>query len=712
MAIITRIRKHAGLVVILVGVAIMSFVLSDLFFSGQSLFSTEQEAGEIAGNSINISDFEKEVQYIADVQKERRRQVALDEETMSAIRDRVWEKLINDMALKPQFLAAGISVCDAELKDLILGNDPDPLVVNYFSDPESKQLFPYFQDPATGKLKASSVKTYVDSLPGEEKYRWAEFEDILRDTRMQNKYLTLLKKGLYVTTAQAKHDYENLNCSVDFKYILSPYSAIPDSLVQVSDKDLLKYYNENRNKFKQDASRKLEYVIFDVKPTQQDFDLVKNQLEKLAEEWKEIKERKEDSLFCVKESDSRWFDTTHYGKGLLPFQIDSLVHISEKGTVLPIFMENNQYKLAKVTDWEFLPDSVKARHILIKVPQGDTIAKEKAKVKIDSIKNVIQKKKNFAEMAKRFSEDVGSKDSAGELGWFTIGRMVPEFQNACFRGKKGEMPIALSTYGYHLIEILDQSPLTRKTQVGIIDRSVEPGSKTRQNIYNTAVDFITKYHITETFEKGIEETHLIKRIADQLKENDKMIPGIEQPRDMIRWAFNVKKGEVTTEPFSLGNQYVVAHLAVIREEGIAPMEERKDEIEMGARKIRKAEKIISGMGSIKATSLDAYSQKLNLTIQSAQGASFSSFSIPNIGKEPKLYGALFTLKENQTSKPLAGESGVYVLMIEKVTKPPATTDYSSAKTQAQNNFSYRTDMEVIEAIRKNAEIKDYRAKFY
>lgn len=712
MAVIGNIRKRGGLIAAIIGIALLAFVLGDFITGGQSFFNSEQNAGEIAGNSISIIAFENEVQRIADVQKERRQMAALDDEMMNNIRDNVWEKFVNELALKPEFQNAGLSVSDGEVKELILGNDADPMVVQYFSDPNTNQIIQYFRDPMTGKLKPSSVKTYVDSLPAEEKPRWAEFENLLRDSRAQNKYLTLIKKGLYVTTQQAKQDYANLNRSVNFNYIVKPYSSLSDSLVQVNEQDMLKFYNENQYKFKQDASRKLEYVIFDLKPTQLDFDEVKSQMDKLAEEWKEIKLFKEDSFMVVREADSRTFDTTHYGKGLLPSQIDSLAHTSEKGTLLPMYLENNQYKLSKVIDWEMTPDSVNARHILIKVNANDSIGKAIAKTKIDSIKNVIQKKHNFEEMAKKFSEDAGSKDTGGVLGWFTIGRMVPEFQNACFHGKKGDLPVALSQFGYHLIEILDQSPHTRKTQVATIDRKVEPGTKTRQDVYNSTVDFVTKYHTSETFEKGVEETHLVKRLADPLKENDKAIAGIDNPREIIRWAFNADKGAVSTEPFSFPDKYVVAHLAEIREEGFAPLEQKKEEVEIGAKKAKKAEKFIEEMNKINAKTIEEYASKLNVQAYSAEGATFTSYSIPNVGREMNLYGPLFTLKQAEMSKPVAGESGVYVVKVDKITEPPATTDYTAAKTQAKNNYSYRADVEVIEAIKKKAEIKDNRAKFF
>jgi peptidyl-prolyl cis-trans isomerase D len=710
MAIISKIRKRAGLIVAIIGIALFAFVLGD--FKGQLFSTAEQNAGEISGNKISLIAFDNEVQRIANMQKERRQKAALDDETMNKIRDGVWEKFINELALKPQFQSAGIAVSDGEVKALILGNDPDPMVVEYFTDRNSNQIYPYFRDPVTGKLKASSVKTYVDSLPPDEKPRWAEFEDQLREGRAQNKYMTLIKKGLYVTTEQAKQDYANLNRTVDFKYISKPYSSIPDSSVQVTEKDMLKFYNENQYKYKQDASRKVEYVIFDIKPTQQDFDEVKGQMEKLAAEWNQIKTFKEDSFLVVREAESRFVDTTFYGKGQLAPSIDSLAQSSEKGTVLPLYMDHGQYKLSKVVNWKMSPDSVKARHILLKVPQGDTLAKATAKVRIDSILAVVKKGKSFAELAKNLSQDESSGKDGGNLGWFTTGKMVPEFQNACFNGKKGDLKVVLSKFGYHLIEIQEQSAASRKTELATIDRTIEPGNKTRQDVYNRAVDFITKYHTTETFNKGVEEMHLVKRLADPLKESDKAIAGVENPRELIRWAYTSKKGDISTEPFSSPDKYIVAHLAEIRQEGIATLEEKKDEVTSGARKAKKAEKFIDEMTKLNAKTIEETASKLNVQVNTAQGATFSSYAIPNIGRELNLYGSLFSLKPNETSKPITGESGVYMVQIEKITEAPGTTDYSNTKMQAKNNFTYRADNETMEAIKKKASIKDNRSKFF
>lgn len=711
MAVISSIRKRGGLIVAIIGVALLAFVVGD--FQGQLFTSREQNAGEIDGQPISIIAFDNEVQRIADAQKERRQQAALDEETMSNIRDNVWEKFVSELAFKPQFRNAGIAVGDGEVKELILGNDPDPLVVQYFTDQQTNQIIQYFRDPMTGKLKPQSVKTYVDSLPPQEKPRWTEFENLLRDSREQTKYFNLIKKGLYITTEQAKQDYVNLNHSVNFSYVLKPYASLADSLVTAEDQDLLKYYNENQYKYKQESSRKLEYVIFDIKPTELDFSETKSAIDKLSEEWEQIKNFREDSFLVIREAETRAIDTNFYGKGKLNARIDSLAHAAEKGTVLPAYIENNIYKLCKVLDWKMWPDSVKARHILIKVAAGDSTAKAKAKVRIDSILTAVKKGKKFDELAKKISEDEGSGEKGGDLGWFTTGKMVPEFQSACFNGKKGDMPIAFSQFGYHLIEITEQSPLVRQTQVATIDRTIEPGNKTRQDVYNHAVDFITQYHSSETFEKGIEEMHLVKRLADPLKESDKSIAGIDNPREIIRWAYNADEaGLVSTEPFSFTDKYVVAHLVEIREEGIATLEQKKDEVTMGAKKAKKAEEFIEDISKLNAKSVEEIASRQNLQTSTAEGATFSSYTLPNVGREMNLYGPIFSLKQGELSKPVAGESGVYVLRVDKITEAPATKDYANAKMQAKSNFTYRVDNEVTEAIKKKAAIKDNRAKFF
>jgi peptidyl-prolyl cis-trans isomerase D len=604
------------------------------------------------------------------------------------------------------------------VKDLLQGNEIDPVVVQHFTDPNTGQVAQFMRDPRTGTISAQMIINYNDTLTKyKEQYpaewnQWIEFQKALPDIKMENKYLTLVKKGLYVTTAQAKADYENMGRSVNFSYIVKPYSALDDKDVKVDDQDLLKFYNENSYKYKQDASRKLEYVIFDLKPTQLDYDEVKGQLDKVAEDWKKINTYKEDSAFVVREADSRFFDSTHYEKGKLAPQIDSIAQVSEKGTILPMYLDNGIYHLAKVTDAIIVPE-VKARHILIKIPPGDSVtASAKAKAKIDSIRTVIQKKKNFGEMAVQFSDDGGSAKDSGSLGWFGKGQMVPEFEKACFNGKKGDLTVVRSKFGYHLIEILDSNPKVRKTQVGTIDRKVDAGTKTRQDVFNAVNDFIDKYHTSETFDKGAEEMHLVKRLADPLKESDKTIAGLDNPREVIRWAFNAQKGEVSTTPFNMGDKYVVAHLAEIREEGIAPLEQKKEEVEIGAKKAKKAEKFTAEMNAVNAKTIDEYAAKLNLHVNPTEGATFSSYSIPNVGREMQLFGPLFTLKEKEMSKPVAGESGVYVVRVDKIQEPAPVTDYNAIKKQSSNNYLYRAQMEPLEALKKKAKIKDNRAKFF
>jgi peptidyl-prolyl cis-trans isomerase D len=711
MAVISRIRKHAGLLVAFIAIALLSFILGDIFLSKQSFLNSDQNVGEISGNAVSFISFENEVRQIEELQKERSRRTALDEQMMGQIRDNVWEKHIKELAFKPTFKHAGIAVSNNELKELLLGNDPDPLVIQYFSDPNTNKVYDFFVDPTTGKINPAKIKTYVDSLPPQEQGNWASFEETLRDSRLQNKYITLLKKGLTATTQQAQTEYSHIGKTVDFKFVMKSYSEMGDSTITVDDKDLLKYYNQNSYKYKQDASRKLSFVVFDLKPTAEDFQEVKSKLISLAKDWKEIKSFSEDSLFVVRESDSRRIDTTLYAAKELPIQIDSLAHASPAGTILPIYLENNEYKLCKVIKHTSVPDSVKARHILINVKQGDTLSKARAKTRIDSIKTAIKNGANFAELAKKFSEDGGSKDSGGSLGWFTMGRMVPEFQNACFYGKKGDLPIALSNYGYHLIEVLNQSNSSSKTAIATVNIKVEPGATTRQSIYNQATDFVANYHDKDAFEKGAEKLNLPIRVADPLLEGDKTIAGVENARDIVRWAYKANKGDIS-EPFTAENKYIVAYISQIREEGVASLDDKKEEVTTGAKKAKKAEKIIEEMTKSNAQNLEGYANKFALSIKKATDASFSAYSIPQVGRELNLYGSVFGLKENQLSKPIEGEAGVFIIQIEKIKEAAATTDYSAAKNQIENNYSYRADGEVLEAIKKKANIKDNRSKYY
>ena len=103
---------------------------------------------------------------------------------------------------------------------------------------------------------------------------------------------------------------------------------------------------------------------------------------------------------------------------------------------------------------------------------------------------------------------------------------------------------------------------------------------------------------------------------------------------------------------------------------------------------------------------------MNAPLETAQAVSFSVGSVPGLGKEPEVAGVVASLKQGEFSKPIIGESGVYVVVVDAVTEAPEVTDFTASKKTLSQQLSTRVDYEVYDALKENADIKDNRVKFY
>ena len=355
-----------------------------------------------------------------------------------------------------------------------------------------------------------------------------------------------------------------------------------------------------------------------------------------------------------------------------------------------------------------ISDSVKARHILINIEKGDTA---KAMATADSIKNAVNKGSKFADLAMLFSKDQGSAVKGGDLGWFKQGAMVAPFNDACFNGKKGDMPIVISQFGIHFIEILDKGAASKQIQVLTIERKVEPSQKTYDGMYNKANMFASKNTTGELFDSSIIKQGLNKRIADNIKENDKTIAGLDQPRELIRWAYTATKGDLS-KVYTFGDKYVIAHLVDIKEKGTLPIEEVKEAVTIEARKIKKAQMLLDKFNAASATTIDALAQKLNVTATDADNVNFANSYIPGMGNEPVMIGKIFATKAGAMTKPIKGDNAVAVIMVKTITPAPPTKDYSANIKQLTEQRKSRSDYEVFNTLKERANIEDGRSKFY
>lgn len=702
MAVIEKLRSKAGLLIGIVAFSLLAFVLGDFLTSNRSfLKGNSTTVGVIGGKKINVQDFESLVQTEIENYKLSQNKETVDNSTTDGLRDQAWNKLINDMVMGEQYKDLGISVSPTELGDMIKGKNIHP------------QIKQAFTDPKTGVFNPSSVINFLKNMDndptGKTKRQWLAFEKSIYDERLQQKYNDLIKNGLYIAAPEAKLIYEQRSRTANLKYVLINYNTIVDSTIQVSDAELNAVYERNIKKYKQEASRGIDYVMIDVFPSKQDGDETELGLKKLFDEFKTTKE---DSVFVAANSDEP-IDNAYHKKGTLDFTVDSIMFNSEVGTTVGPFTTLGKCKMAKLIDVRTLPDSVQARHILLKLEgkNKDDVMKE-----ADSLKTLVKDgKANFDLLALQFSTDQGSKIKGGDLGWFGPGMMVPPFNDACFQGKVGDMPIVESQFGIHLIKIEGQKGGSKQVKVAMVTRNILPSSKTYQQFFQKANDFASKYNTAETFDKGITAMNLTKMSEGYLSENSRQVGSIENSRELVRWAFNNKKGDVS-KAYEFTNKFVIAKIVSVKEKGTSTLEEVKDQVLLEARRDKKAEMLIEKIKKAgTAGSIEELAQKLQQPQQVANNFSFVNPSFPNTGIEPYIGGRVFDLKAGKLSEPLKGTAGVYIITVTDFTEPQVLKDNNEIRKQVSQELQQlqqRSQYEVTNALREKANIEDNRGKFY
>ncbi len=700
MAVLQGIRNKAGLLVsVVIGLALFAFIMGDLMRSGRSLLMGDaNEIAKIGGTSVSYKEYYALVEQLTDNYKRNSNQSGLDEQTTEQIRQQAWETLVKNYVMQDAYEELGIDVSPDEVFDMVQGNNIDPQVMQ----------IPIFKNQQTGQFDRTLVIRFLKSLDqdpsGNARASWLAFEKVLIENRKLSKFFNLLKKGYYVPKVIAKELQRNDNKKVNFNYVMDGYATVPDSSIVVSDAAIEQYYNNHVNSYERDESRDLSYVTFNIIPSEQDNELAKKWINDIVADFKSAND---DKAFVDINSDIP-FDDKWYKQGELPANLDTFMFSSDTGAVYGPYFEDNAYKLAKLSAIAMLPDSIKARHILIQ--PNENLPYPKARALADSIKNLLENGADFVTLVRQYSADKNSLAKDGDLGWFKSGSMVKEFEDSTFLANKGDIVTTTTKFGIHIVEIEDKGPEVKKVKVAMIIRNVEPTNVTRQIYYAKASRFAGENNTAEKFDATVEKEGLTKRIASNLKKMDKDIAGLENPREIVKWAYTAEVGDISSV-FELGNKFVVAELTKIVEKGPAPLEDVKNEIKVAVVKEIKGQKLIEKLLQANAKSLEAYSSTLNLPLQNAEKVVFSAYTIPGVGIEPEVIATATTVQPNVMTKPIAGNNGVFVLQVIS-TDTVGTATIKSEQMKMSRDISYRVDYQAYDAMKKAANIDDERSKFF
>ena len=602
-----------------------------------------------------------------------------------------------------EFNRLGLEVSVDELEELVMGDNKHPIVMQLFLDPQ------------TGMFNESYLVNFLKQTeidPAVKKY-WLFFEDEIVTDRLNTKYNNLVAKGLHVTTLQAEFEHNLAARSVDFTYIGKYYSSVPDTLVSVSSDEIRKYYSSRKEEFRRPALRSMEYITFDINPSDDDY---QQALRWINERKVEFEETDELVPYINITADSR-HGGFFYSADQLPETIREFAVAGDKSVVFGPYLEDDTYKLARIIDIAERPDSVRARHILISPSQEKSMAMARAEA--DSLLTMIKGGMNFEIMAMIASEDRGSSQVGGDLGWFPEGMMVTPFNDAVFNGKKGDMVITETNFGIHIIEILDQSRRVRKYNIGVIDREVTAGSATIQRIYGEASQFASKNPNHERFNLSIAEQGLNKRIATDISSGQREVAGLENARGLIMSLFQTQKGKIVLDfnqqaVIDLGDRYVIAYCTEVQEDGFADVNSVSSEIRYTLMNRKKAD-LIAREFSTKmkdGLTIEQIARDMGLQIEESAGVTFRSFSVQGMaGIEPALISAAVVSPEGEIAGPVSGSVGVYLLTVNNAIDI-TTEDVESVLERLSAMMQIRASYELFEALRKGAGIVDKRYRFF
>jgi peptidyl-prolyl cis-trans isomerase D len=701
MGIMGFLRNRAGLLLIgMIGFALLAFIGQEVWQMVQRGGSSSNYVGTIDGENVKIDDFKGKVDQFVSQYKSQYGAVNPQIESMAL--DQAWNAEIAERLLTKEYNRLGLTVSGAELYDLVNGANPSQLIAQQFTNRETGQLD---RNAIASSLKARQNDPQL-------KQQWILLENEIEKQALQSKYDRLIRNSVYVTTLEANDDYTNRNKLASFSYVNLDYSSILDASIKLTDADYQEYYDANKEKFQNPTeSRGFEYVSFSIKPTAVDTATAKAQIDKLAADFKTAAN---DSLFAISNSDVK-IPYIYIGKGKLDAAVDSVIFNYPVGSFYGPVFSGSSYKLIKVVGAKFSPDSVKASHILI---DPSKVGGEPAAMKLaDSLRKLAQGGSNFADLAKNYSVDANTKDKGGDLGTFDrYTSLPPEFINAAFDGRAGDVKVVKSQYGIQVVKIDKQVGSGKVSKLAYIEKTLSPSSKTRDAAYKKAAIFLNavKDAKPEDFSSIAQKQGYTVGVAEDVKPTQGYAPGLDNPRPLIKDGYTADKGEVLGQIYTMENAFVVARVTSVKAKGQLSLEDVKKQIQplvMNAAKAKllkdKLAKALAG-----ASSIDQVAQKVGKAATPVQNIVFSNPVIPGLAQENKVIGAVFGSQAGKLSQPIEGDKGVYVFRVDGFTNPAPMANTFKQKETMLLGVAQRAFGAAFSALQEKADIKDNRVKFY
>ena len=715
MAVLNKIRQRSIFLILIIALALFSFIIGDIFQNLDSSAASDTAIATVNGEDIDRDDFMAKVENI-------QRQSGGSTTNTQAM-NRVWENELRAKVMQSQYDALGISVERDYMRDL--------LKQNLTAFEEFKNEAGLFDEDKLNEfianLKAISPETTTLGGTPINYQSWTTFEQNVAVSGVQQTYFNLVKAGITGTLTEGELDYQLENDKVDLKYVQIPYSSIPDSLVTVKKSEIEAYMKRFPKKYEVEASRDLIYVEFKEEASLADEQAIQDNLKALIadrEEYNEVakanetvvgfKNTKDNAAFVNANSAQKFNDAFVFRSAFSSEQADNITGL-KTGELYGPYKDGNFYKLTKMIAKQGIADSAKVRHILVpfiggvRADASVTKTDAEAKATADSIYNVLRRNRSKFKSLLSLSSDKVSNEKEGVIEFAYTDGFAPEFKAYSFENPKGSLGVVRTDFGYHIIEVLDQGKKQDAYKVATIAQEIEPSVETIDEVFKNK----SKFEIAvadANFEAVAKENNYEVRNVSSVKELDENIPGIGAQRAIVRWAFEDGVDEGDFKSFSTsGGGFVVVKLTGINNKGLMSVESGSITALPELRKEKKAELI---KDRISATTLDDIASAESQNVRTAVAVNMKNPTLSGAGREPLVIGTAFGLAEGETSEPIEGNTGVYVIEVTKVTPAVALTSYQAAANRVGQAKENTVNTQLYNALKDAAEIEDNRAVFY
>ncbi|CAL2076354.1 peptidylprolyl isomerase [Tenacibaculum sp. 190524A05c] len=703
MAILSKIRERSWLLILIIGLALFAFVLDPSTLSDFFNSTKMNEVGQVNGETISRQEF-------AEALDNYKAQTGNRVSEMQAAKT-VWNNLLRQKIYDSQLAEAGITVGEADILKALydtefIKNDPRFLTTDVFDKEKFKEFL--------ATIKAENGADWAN---------WRQYMASVKSNLQKTTYDNLVAAGLGASLKEGENEYLTENTKINADLVYLSYTSVPDSSVTVTRGEIKDYIAKHPAEFEVEASRDVRYVKFNINATPEDEAEIKAEVAKLIEDSTNkqgaavpgLKSTTDYKLFLEEtNSDLPYKDVIQY-KAQVPQVIAEELFNGNKNDVFGPYKDQGYFKLSKITEVLELPDSAQARHILIPIagaPSADpsvTNTDEQAKQLADSLLTVVKRDKSkFESLVKEFSSDKGSVEKGGFYDWFPYNRMVPEFRDFVFEGKKGDMGVVKSTFGYHVILVEGQKNFQKAIKLATFARQIEASEVTENNVFQDAETFALDISKGTSIDEAAKQKNLTTLPAVGLKALDENVPGLGNERQIITWAFgkDLKVGDY--KRFDVEGGYVVATLTNITEKGLMPVDKAINKVRPIILNEKKAA-ILEGKFS--GSTLQDIASSNKQSVRPITSVNLKSPTLTGIGFEPKVVGAMLNAKEGQLYTKIAGDRGVYAFVVKGKELPTALPNYDTYRKRLANQRRNQT-FNMFEAIKKASDIEDGVSSFY